>query len=198
MDRVRIGLTLVAALGMALLDMTVLVGASVRIQTQKDDEFAFVGMRTWAWHPDGAGDVRMALTPDDDPEAVRVRVDPIIKDAVPRAFATRGLTMIGAAESPDLHVAYYVLISTNMNRQVIGQNVTAETAWQVPLFAQSTQQLRVIEQGSLILDVSRAATRALVWRGVAQANIDRARTPAERETRLREAITAMIKKFPKV
>ena len=55
----------------------------------------------------------------------------------------------------------------------------------------------IFEQGSLILDVSNPATRSLVWRGVAQAKINRERTPAQRDARLRDAVSSLIDKFPK-
>jgi ATP:ADP antiporter, AAA family len=184
-------LVLAAILGTALL-----ADAKVRIQTKKDDSFKFQGVRTWAWHPDGAGEVKMAVTPDDDPAAVRARVEPIIKDAVTRALTARGLTAAAGA-SPDLYVVYYVLISTNTNRQTIGANLSADVAWQIPSFMQSTQNFEIYEQGSLVLDVSGAANRTLVWRGVAQARLDRERQGREREARLREAIDDLIKKFPK-
>ena len=42
-------------------------------------------------------------------------------------------------------------------------------AWGLPLFPQATQSLKVLNQGALVLDLS--AKGAVVWRGVAQAQI---------------------------
>ena len=39
-------------------------------------------MRTWAWNPQGAGDVIMARTQEDDAEAMKRQVEPLIMDAV--------------------------------------------------------------------------------------------------------------------
>jgi hypothetical protein len=171
--------------------------AKVKVDTKRDEAFNFRTLRTWAWHPDGAGEVKMMLTPDDDSAAMQARFEPVIKDAVLRELAARQLVAAPEGQTPDVHVMYYVLISTNTNRSVIGQNVTAEMAWSVPMFAQSTQGFEIFEEGSLILDVSNPATRSLVWRGVAQAKIDRERTPAQRDARLRDAISSLIGKFPK-
>jgi hypothetical protein len=187
---------IVVALALAI-GTSVLIEAKVRINTQKDETFSFRGLHTWSWHPEGVGDVKMALTPDDNPEAVRTRFEPVIKDAVERSLTERGLTMAPAGQTPDLHVIYYLLISTDMNRQTMGQFVPAATAWQLAPFPGATQSLKVIEQGSLVLDVNAAASRSLVWRGVAQAELHRQRTPAERETRLRAVIGDLFKKFPK-
>jgi hypothetical protein len=35
-----------------------------------------------------------------------------------------------------------------------------------------------------------------VWRGIAEAKVDRQRTPVEREKRLREAVVELLKKYP--
>jgi hypothetical protein len=171
--------------------------AKVKVNTKRDEAFNFRGLRTWAWHPDGAGEVKMMLTPDDNPAAMQARFEPVIKDAVVRELTARQLVAAQPGQTPDVYIMYYVLISTSTNRSVIGQNVTAEMAWAVPMFAQSTQGFEIFEEGSLILDVSSPATRALVWRGVAQAKIDRERTPAQRDTRLRDAISSLLGKFPK-
>jgi hypothetical protein len=48
--------------------------ADTDITIEYDKTFSFAGLNTWAWHPDGAGDVRLALTPDDDPKRVAARI----------------------------------------------------------------------------------------------------------------------------
>jgi Domain of unknown function (DUF4136) len=180
-----------------VLAATVLLSAKVKVHVQRDEAFKFTGVRTWAWAADGAGDVKMALTPNDDPAAVKSRLDPVILDAVGRGFTERGLTAPAAGAAPDLVLRYYVLISTNMSAQTIGQFAPAGY-WGLPTFSGATQSLRVFEQGSLVPDAAASTTKELVWRGVAQAEIDRDRTPAERDKRLRAAIADLLKKFPKV
>jgi hypothetical protein len=186
------GLAAVLGLGLAAA-----VGAKVKVTVQRDEAFVFTGQRTWTWHPDGPGDVKMALTPNDDPAAIRNRFEPVIVDAVGKALATRGLAASAAGAEPDFFVRYYVLISTNMSAQTIGQFAPAGY-WGLPTFSGATQSLRVFEQGALILDVRSAKSRELVWRGIAQAELDRERSPAERDKRLREAIGDIVKKFPKI
>ncbi len=176
------------------LALVVAVDAKVKVRTEQDKTFDFRGVRTWAWHPSGSGDVKMAVTPDDNPAAVRERFAPVIEDAVTKELARRG---IGQAADPQVFVNYYVLLSTNMSAQTMGQFVPTVPEWGLPPFSGATQSLRVFEQGSLLIDVTAAATRAIVWRGLAQAEIHRERTPAERDARLRAAIADLLKKLPK-
>ena len=36
--------------------------AKTDITVDADKTFSFAGLRSWAWHPEGAGDVRMAIS----------------------------------------------------------------------------------------------------------------------------------------
>jgi hypothetical protein len=116
--------------------------------------------------------------------------------AVEQELPRRGLTLAGDTGQPNLYVNYYVLISTNMSAQTLGQFAPSVPEWGLPLFSGATQSLRVIEQGSLVLDVTSSASKTLVWRAVAQTEIDRERKDAERMARIRDAIKEMIGKFP--
>ena len=49
----------------------------------------------------------------------------------------------------------------------MGQFVPATVSWGLPLFPQATQSLKILNHGSLVIDLS--AKGAVVWRGVAQA-----------------------------
>ena len=173
MDRLssRIPVVLVVA---ALLAAPIALSAGVKVRSQQDKDFDFRGLTTWAWHPDGAGDVRMALTAEDDPAAMKARFEPVIVDAVQKEMASRGLTVAEASGTPQLYVNYYVLISTNQSRQTMGQFLPTVPEWGIPPFSYgATQSLKVFEEGSLVLDVTSAKTRLLIWRGMAVAELQR-------------------------
>ena len=181
MDRLssRIPVVLVVA---ALLAAPIALSAGVKVRSQHDKDFDFRGLTTWAWHPDGAGDVRMALTAEDDPAAMKARFEPVIVDAVQKEMASRGLTVADASGTPQLYVNYYVLISTNQSRQTMGQFLPTVPEWGIPPFSYgATQSLKVFEEGSLVLDVTSAKTRLLIWRGMAVAELQRkSRAPGPR------------------
>ena len=197
MDRLssRVPLMLVIA---AMLAAPIALSASVKVRSQHDKAFDFRGLTTWAWHPEGAGDVRMAVTADDNPAAVKERFEPVIVDAVQKEMAGRGLTIADAPGTPQLYVNYYVLISTNQSRQTMGQFLPTVPEWGIPPFSYgATQSLKVFEEGSLVLDVTSTKTRQLIWRGMAVAELQRKSAPQDRDTRLRAAIAEVVKKFPK-
>lgn len=184
-------------LAAAILAAATIVDAKVKVKTQHDETFAFRGLRTWSWQTGEPGKVIMAVGPDDKPEVIRERLEPVILSAVSKEMPTRGLSPAGPGQTPDLTLHYYALISTNMSAQTLGQFAPAVPEWGLPPFSGATQSLRVFETGSLVLDATSTRTSSIVWRGVAQAEIDRDRTPAQREARLREVIAALLKKLPK-
>ena len=85
-----------------------------------DKTFDFRGVRAWTWHSSGAGDVKMALTPDDNPAAVRDRFAPVIEDALTKELTARRWTHTAAY--PQIYVNYYVFIS---------RDISSRTDWPV-------------------------------------------------------------------
>lgn len=180
----------VVAIGVALL--VEVASARVDVRVESDKTFDFKAMHTWAWNPQGPGEVKMARTPQDDPEAMRKRAEPIIVEAVTAEMGRRGLQPATAV--PDLLVTYYLLLTTNMSAQTLGQFLPATTAWGLPPFAPATQSLKVMNSGSLVLDLS--AHDTVVWRGVAQADIKIDADDKRREALLREAVRDLLHRYP--
>lgn len=165
----------------------------IEIKTQHDKTVSFAGLKTWAWHPSGVGDVKLALTPDSDPARVRDRAEPVIVAAVEKEMAARGFTK--AAGKPDVYVMYWLLGTIGQSSQYMGQFVGLPE-WGLLPFPASTTAVRAYPVGTLLLDVFAANGKDLIWRGAAQAEIDLERSPAERKQRLESAIRSLLQKFP--
>src|SRR4051812_21548303 len=101
--------------------------ARVDVRVEHDKTIDFRPLHTWAWHADGAGAVRMARTQNDDPEAMKASAEPLILAAVASEMTRHGLQQ--AAAQPDLTVKYYLLLTTNLTAQTVGQFLPATTAW---------------------------------------------------------------------
>jgi len=170
-------------------------GARIKIKTDYDKTFDFSRARSYTWHPDGAGEVKVLQLSGDNPVELRAKFEPVIVPAVEEALARRGLTK-AAMPPADLHVSYYVLIGPNVAAQTMGQFVRPVPEWGLPPFAPATQSLEIYEQGTLILDVADAAADRMIWRGSARAEIDRQNSAAVRAERIRTAVRDMLKKFP--
>ena len=167
-----------------LCSFVVLHAAKIKTRAESDPQFSFAGVRTWAWTPAGAGDVYVARTSTDDPAPVKKRVDPLIVAAV------------GKEAAPDITFHYYVLVTIGMNAQVFGQFLPAVPEWGVPPFTAGTQSLDIVTRGSIVLDAFSTKLNRVVWRGVAQTDLDYAPTDAQREQVIRDAAHELIKRLP--
>jgi hypothetical protein len=184
------------ALFVALVTMIagVAIAAKIKVRVEYDKTFDFRVFHTYAWHPEGAGEVKM-LQNTDDPEQIRSRLEPVIRQAVDQELAKRGITQ-ATSGTPDFYVNYYLLIGPGSSSQYQGQFIGAVPAWGIPDFMMSTTSLKAFEQGTLILDVAAVSLKSVVWRGVGEAEIDRQRTDAERHKRIQDGVREMLKNFP--
>ncbi len=190
MGRLRGGVVL-AAFGASV----VVSAAAIRVHVQYDREVDFTPLRSYAWHPDGAGRVMAMTSQHDDPEEIRRRLEPVIVSAIEQELVRRGFTPAPASTRPDLHVSYYLLISPAGASTDMLADFTLP-GWGLPPIRRATNYLRVVERGSLVIDVSVTSDDAVAWRGVAEAEVDRQKTDQERAARLREAVAKMLEQFP--
>jgi hypothetical protein len=187
---IRTPLTAIA-LAAALCLLADTVFARVNVKIDFDKTFNFKGVRTWRFDPAGNGEVKMARTQKDDPDAAKALAEPIIVDAV---NAEMQKLKLQKADNPDLIVRYFLLLSTNQTAQTMGQFLPGTVAWGLPPFEQTTQSLQIMNQGSLVIDL--AANGNVVWRGVAQAKIKFDVDFKKREAILREAVHDLLRRFP--
>jgi hypothetical protein len=171
------------------------IGARVKVRTEFDPKADFTKLKTYAWPTDGFGQVKMILSKDDDPEALRKRFEPTLIAAVEASLAAKGLVKAAAGQAPDCLVAYFALISVSTESQTVGQFLPSTVAWGVPPFLATTSSLKIFEQGSLVVDIM-TPDKQPMWRGVAQAEMHREKPQAEREKRVRATITDILKQFP--
>ena len=184
----RIACAMAAAVVLAIIP----VSARVDVKVEFDKAFNFKAVKTWGWNPRAPGEVKMARTQQDDPESARRQAEPIILDAVSATIGKKGLQQTTA--EPDLTVTYYLLLSTSMSAQTVGQFLPATTGWGLPPFEQATQSLKMMNRGSLVLDLTGKGN--VVWRGLAQADIKFDADAKKRESLLREAIRDLLGKYP--
>ena len=174
---------------------TVLVGAAkVKVQADFDKTVDFTGVHTWAWYAEGAGDVKMARSSEDDPVPIQRRFGPTIVDAVAKEFALRKLTAV--TEAPDVRIHYYLLVTVGFDTQITGQFLPPVAAWGVPPFTPSTSSYKITQNGALVLDAVSTKLNRVVWRGIAQTEIDQAKNDDQRDARIRDVVHELVAKFP--
>lgn len=177
----------------AMIAGTVLLHARVNVKVEFDKTFDFKSVRTWGWNPQKKGEVMMSRTMKDDPDAARKVAEPLIIDALTTELGK--IKIQPATADPQLTVTYFLLLTNNTSAQTVGQFLPATLEWGLPPWEASTQSLKIMNRGSLVIDLN--SKDKIVWRGVADAKIDVYANPADREKLLREAVRDLIRKYPK-
>ena len=67
----------------------------------------------------------------------------------------------------------------------------------MPPFAPATTSLKIFPQGTVVLDIGAPDPSHVVWRGVAQAEVELDKTEAQRSVRLRNLIRDLLAKLPR-
>ena len=186
---------ILAGLVMLALSVTAAL-AGPKVQVQRDKEFDFATLKTWTWNPSGPGEVKVVVTADSKSEPVKHTYEPVIMKAVEDELTRRGLAR-ASGTPPDFTMTYYVLITAATASQEMGQFLPAVTQYGVPPFAPQTTSLSIYPKGTLVLDVATPEPRHVVWRAVAQAEIDLDKTDAQRSARLRDIVRDVLGKLPR-
>jgi hypothetical protein len=192
----NIKLTCAVTAAAAVLLSGALSAAKIKISVQSAPKYDGAGLKTWAWAADGPGQVIMARSSKDDPAPIEKTFGPTIADAVAKELGTRGLTAADAGTA-DLHAHYYLLIAVGFNTQQFGQFLPAVPEWGIPPFSGGNQAYEIISTGSVVLDLISTSAKRIVWRGIAQAEIDSEKTDEQRHERIREALHSLLLKYPK-
>jgi Domain of unknown function (DUF4136) len=166
---------------------------AVKVHVDVDKTFDFRPVRTWAWEP-SPGWVMAARTPSDDPEAIHRLAEPVVMDAVIAEMSGRGMSH--TIDAPDVTLKWYLLLSLGTESQTLGQFLPPVAQWGIPPFTPSTQSLKVIQQGSLAIDVF--SKGVIKWRGVAAAEIKPGLTQDKRADLIRVAVREIVKRYPAV
>jgi hypothetical protein len=172
---------------------TVVSGAAaVKVKVNLDKMFDFRQAQTWAWATPIAGHVLVARTPTDDPEAIQKLAEPVIMEAVIGAMAARGMSH--TIDEPAVTLKYYLVLTVGTSAQTLGQFLPVNAQFGIPYFSPSTQSLKIIQQGSLIIDAS--AKGEIVWRGMGEAEIKPGMNMEKRAALIRVAVRDILKKYP--
>jgi hypothetical protein len=121
-------------------------------------------------------------------------LDPIITRAVEKELSARGFER--KPGGADFIVNYYVLTMPGTSSHEMGQFLPSVAEYGLPPIPRATTMLRAFERGSLVLDVSSPALKSVVWRGIAETEVNRELSDDARRARIEKAIQDIVKKLP--
>jgi len=165
------------AAGVTLLVGTMTTAQSVTYDFDKTTDFS--RFRTYTWVP--------GTNLNDEFNHSR------IINAVSAQLALKGLTKVDATSKPDLLVAYHA--SFDKDLEINGFT----SGWGGYRFGgprSGSARTNEILIGTLVVDVVDAATKTIVWRGIATKDVDVKASPEKREKNINNAAERLFKNFP--
>lgn len=157
--------------------------ASMKIDTDWDPSVDFSALETYDWKP---------TLPFGDPRTDNSLLEDRVRRAVDRELATKGYKR-RRGRVPDFYVSYIAAIESKLDVRVVNDYYGYRPGWGS---WETNTYVREYDQGSLILDVSDPTSSNLLWRGMAEAEIDDSGTPQERQQVVSEAVGRMLERFP--
>ena len=168
---------------------------TIEVGSDFDPSVDFSGFRTYAWIP---GPQKRT----GDPRIDNPLLDKRIRRAVVAQLTAKGYTQ-KTSGTPDLWVAYHAAVERKMDVRTMNTYYGYGRGWgwdygyrQGPAYSWPETHVYHYDEGSLILDIVDPATRQLIWRGSAQAEVNRSTTAEKRDQRLNEAVRRILEQFP--
>ena len=191
----RGGLTLLFAVVSLGVGTAVLMAAKIEVDVQFNPSANFAAIASYTWLPSPPPTTEAAPGTMVDPLSVQRELDPIIVGAVDAELQKRGIQK--RATGGDVQVVYYLSHGASINAHTLGSfyAYAADFYVYVQPGGGQTTAVRVIEEGSLVIDVVDDA-RA-IWRGTASARINRENDDAKRYKLVRDAVKKLFDRWPK-
>ncbi len=177
-------MTRICTLFLCLIATSMLACASPKIGYDYDSSADFNGYHTYDWMADkqeSTGDQRL------DNSLVNNR----IRTAIGTELRFKGYAA-SPSKPPDFYVAYHINVKDMMkgssSQDYIGDRAHGTFT--------TLSDIQPYKEGTLLIDIVDAASKQLVWRGSALAEVDPGMSPEERNERIGGIVHAMFAHFP--
>jgi len=162
-----------------------LVGCSdIDVTTQKDEKTDFSVIRTWAWYESVNNDA-----PDPDLSELSKRR---IKNCIQSELEARGYAW-GPADKCDMLIKWVAVTGGTVELAPVGFRFGIDD----PLNRGTGAAPASMSEGSLVIDImNNTPPRKIIWRGVAEATVNRSLSDEERQERIQRAVAKTLASFP--
>ncbi len=173
-----------------LLLFALLAGCStMQVHSDYDPSASFTGLKSYDW-------IKAAKKVTGDPRLDDPALDKRIREIVESRLATQGYTKVSDG-TPDFLVGYHVALEKRLAVSTMNDYYGYRAGWGWSYGAGTGTMMPQsytyeYEQGSLIIDVVSPKTHDLMWRGSAQAEVNRKKGREQ----LNEAVTRILERFP--
>jgi len=174
---------------LVLLAITVAACSGIPVNQDFEQGFDFSGMETFAWQSND--DNEWGLTSNE-------LVDRRIRNAIVNTLTEKQFTLEDSAR-PDFLVSYDLAVEQRISSSNVsgGVSMGRSTRGRSGSIGISTgSQIRTYDQGTLLIDVTDAASNKLVWRGISSQALPDLSDPQGLTTQINETVEAILAQFP--
>jgi hypothetical protein len=162
---------------------------SVQVNTAVAPEARFGSYRTFVVLTPRMQNANPAAS--DDPMLENSITNRALRDNISQALVSRGYTMDGGPDA-DIAVAYYTAARQALDVTTVDYGYPYRPAW---WGANERQEVRQINQGTVVIDVIDRRTNQLVWRGTGRTEVSTDQTRYTQQ--LARVVGTVLKKLPK-
>lgn len=162
---------------------------SINVHSDYDPETDFSGLKTYDWLPDkrNFGETYPL-------------VDKRVRKSVEDELAAKGFIK-DSSNDPDFRIRYDAAVESKMKIQKVDDFYAYPSgSWHYEYRSLnpfgSYARAYDWEEGTLILDVVNPDNKYLIWRGTAQARLNRDNPPKDSEKMIRDAVKKILDQFP--
>lgn len=157
--------------------------SSLSVDSDYDPQVDFSSLHTFGWWSDTA------------PEGIDDLTAERIRAALAATLPEHGLQPAPAGTTPDVLVAYRASVRQRLEARPT--TVSIGYGWHHGYGAIGTgTEVTTYDEGTLVVDLVSPEGGTLLWRGTASRAVPNDRTPEEREARIREAVRAILERYP--
>ena len=164
--------------------------ATMAVTSDHDPNANFTGLKTYTWLPKPEGDGA-------DPQHGNPLMDAYIRKSIENALAAKGYTPVSG--TADFQIGYHASRADKQSVQAVNTYYGYGRGWYGPgMMAPRVATTQVYEyvEGTLIIDIVDPAARKLIWRGSAQAELNRNPSTEEKQHNVDAAVEKILKQFP--
>jgi hypothetical protein len=160
--------------------------SSVNVQTQFDPGAEFAKYRTYAW-------VTAPPGPQENPAMRSSRVYAMVVGSIDTALPGKGFKRVATEASPEMLVAVHGFAQEKIEVSQYGYSYAYGPYGFYPAAVVPVTDVHQYREGTLLLDFVDAATKQLVWRGIATAVLSR---DGVTQDQVDEAVKQLLAAYP--
>jgi len=163
--------------------------SGITVSQDYDQNFRFTGLKTFTWKSNVNNEYGLK---DND------LVDGRIRKAVEDGLSAKGYNHIDS-ENPDFYISYHMTVEQKISNSNVSGGITVGSGSYgryggIGIGTGST--VRAYDQGTLLIDVTEAATGRLIWRGTSTQIVSEHSSPEKTTEVVNATVAKMLEQFP--